>query len=156
MKTFDWKPGSRIALDPNIAGAALEEIERKHGKVTPEIVLNEASANDHPLHGSFEWDDSAAARKWRLEQARYLVRMITVTIEQFDRPTPVRAYVSVTQSNEPDQRVYVGIESAMHDVEMREQVLSRAKRDLREWRERYAELRELASVFAAIDEVVEA
>ncbi len=52
------------------------EVQRLNGKgvvVTPERLLQEASNPRNPLHRYFEWDDSRAAHKWRLEQARQML-----------------------------------------------------------------------------------
>jgi hypothetical protein len=156
-KNFDWKPGARISIDPNVAGKALEQIERKQGKLTPQIVLKEASAQSHPLHAYFDWDDSAAAKKWRLQQAGHLVRCITVTIEDVKTPEACRAFVSVALPDDPDKsnKVFLGIERVMRDDQLRKQLLTRAKRELRDWQDRYADLVELATVFEAIQEVLE-
>ena len=58
----------------DVADQCLEDIEKKYGKVTTELLLQEASNPGHPLHKRFEWDDSIAAHKWRLEQAAQIIR----------------------------------------------------------------------------------
>jgi hypothetical protein len=59
--------------------AALAKIA-KEGKLTAETVVEKASNPRHPLHDEFEWDDTVAGAKWRLEQARELIRYVHVTI----------------------------------------------------------------------------
>ncbi len=59
---------------------ALREIESAEGRLTPEAVIERARDREHPLHDAFEWDNDAAAHKWRLEQARELIRSVKVTI----------------------------------------------------------------------------
>jgi len=153
-KKFAWKEGARVKIDANVAGIALERIERKHGKITPDIVLREATQKQHPLHDYFEWDNSKAARAWRIEQASYLVRSIEVIVEEEDRPTPARAFVSIEK---PDgERGYHNLDAVMRDSDMREQMLERARRELSEWRRRYDGLVELAKVYQAIDAVEKA
>jgi hypothetical protein len=49
----------------------LADIARKdrHGRqvLLPSDVVRVARAPDHPLHSRFEWDDTKAAHKWRVE-----------------------------------------------------------------------------------------
>jgi hypothetical protein len=52
----------------------LTEIREEHGKLTPAIVLEAATPEDHPLHHRFEWNDAVAGHKWRLHQAGNLLR----------------------------------------------------------------------------------
>lgn len=51
----------------------LTAIYKKHDGLTPEIILSEAAAPDHPLHNNFEWDDSKAGHKYRLVQATQMI-----------------------------------------------------------------------------------
>jgi hypothetical protein len=48
----------------------LNEIEQRHGIISPHDVLREAENLSSPLHDYFEWDDDEAAHKFRLLQAR--------------------------------------------------------------------------------------
>lgn len=59
----------------------LAEIEQVHGSVTPEIVVKESERADHEWHGRFEWNDSLAAHRYRLDQARALIRSVRIEIE---------------------------------------------------------------------------
>jgi hypothetical protein len=51
------------------------------GKLTPSRVVDAARNPDHPLHTHFDWDDSAAAELWRVEQARRLIRSVRVDVQ---------------------------------------------------------------------------
>lgn len=70
----------------------LGNIYKTHGRLTPTLVVEEASAPDHPLHTRFEWDDTAAGARYRLIQAQGLIRSVRVTVEQQpdNGPAPVR------------------------------------------------------------------
>ena len=46
-----------------------EEIS-KLNRITPEDILNQAKDINSELHKCFEWDDTIAANKYRLQQAR--------------------------------------------------------------------------------------
>jgi hypothetical protein len=151
---YRWKPGARVAVDAEVVGQIFERLtEEGAGELTPEAILKEAQPKASPLHGHFEWNDGKAARAYRQEQAKYLVRSLEVQVlEPTNEPQePMRAFVSVATENEA--RTYMPIQSALSDEGLRLQVLGTALRELKAWRKRYEELSDLAKVFAAIDEV---
>ena len=47
---------------PKFYASILAGIEQKYGKLTADLVIEEATAEDHPLHGEFEWRDEIAGR----------------------------------------------------------------------------------------------
>ena len=130
-----------------VAGAELDRIARAR-PITADAVIEEARKRGSPLHGFFEWDDSRAAQEYRLDQARHLVRSITVTVEGNGEPIAVRAFVHVGSRQE-----YMPSVRAMRQSEIREEVVARALAELESWRRRYYNLREFAGVVAAIDSV---
>lgn len=152
---YQWKWS--LPVPAQAAGERLEQLEQEHGKVTPRIVLDDSRAEDALLHPCFEWDDAAAAELYREEQARFLIRNLTVRVEQEEQPAQpaqpaqkVRAFVSVTQA---DERAFVGIQRALSEADARSQVLLEAKRAMQSFREKYRGLVELTGVIAAIEAV---
>lgn len=147
---YRWKEGARMAADAAKVGPELERIRIRHnGRLEPDWVVHEAKAEASPLHPLFEWNDTIAAQNYRVDQARGVIRSIEVVIEDRPEQKPVRAFVSVVREND---RTYTSVQDAMSDPKLREQVLRAALAELEAWRRRYAELVELANVFAAIDE----
>lgn len=57
----------------------LQGIYDQQGKLTPALVVQTARDPEHPLHERFEWDDSVAAEKWRLEQGHQLITTCRLT-----------------------------------------------------------------------------
>lgn len=147
---YAWRPGSRVSIDAGKAGRELESIERREGELTPANVLDRARSANSSLHDHFEWDDSKAAEQHRLGQAGELIRSITIDVSRsnVEPPKTTRAFVSVERQGE---RAYVGVQTAMSDAELRRQVLERAWAELRAFRERYADLKELSKIFEAMD-----
>lgn len=86
--------GFRLSGDVNAVGGELASIHSANGKLTADIVVDEAKNPRSALHGEFEWDDSKAAHEHRLQHARSLIRSITVVYEEAE---PVRHYVRVSQ-----------------------------------------------------------
>ena len=56
-----------------------EHMDRHGGVYDPALFVVEAADPDHPAHDYFEWDDTAAAAKWRLVQAR---RFISIRLDK--------------------------------------------------------------------------
>ena len=113
------------------------------------MVVHYAKSSNHPLHPLFEWDDNVAAQAYRVDQARQVIRSIEVVVDEAPRAKPTRAFVSVVQDR---SRHYTSVQVAMSDEQLRGQVVAQALVELEAWRKRYAELMELANVFAAIDQ----
>lgn len=57
---------------------ALQEIHDQYGYLTPALVLEEAREPSHPLHSSFDWDDTEAAQKWREYQAHKIIKVARI------------------------------------------------------------------------------
>ena len=68
----------------------LQAIYDEHKRLTPSIVVTVAADPTHPLHERFVWDDSEAARRYRLVQASGLIRSVSVVVEREDDKPPVR------------------------------------------------------------------
>lgn len=133
---------------PQAVGECIEKLKAKNGFITPEMLVKDAKKKSSPLHGCFTWDDKEAGKLRRLDEARYLLRMVTVEIETDDDPIITRAFVSVS-----DDPFYTTIESAMADDDMREGLLDQARKELRAFKAKYVQLKELAGVISAIDNI---
>lgn len=147
---YKWKDARGYSVPAQTVGAELERIRARHGgELKPDYVVHYAKSSNHPLHPLFEWDDSVAAQAYRVSQAGQIIRSIEVVVEEAPKANPVRAYVSVVQGG---SQAYTSVREAMSSEQLRKQVLMRALAELEAWRKRYAELVELAEVFAAIDQ----
>lgn len=144
-----WASGG---VPAQVVGERLEML-RKRKALTPKSILADARVKTSPLHGCFEWRDSIAAEKFRLEQARTIVQNIEVVIEDSkQKGHKVRAFVHVNRGE--DSR-YENVAVAMSNKKLRGQVLETALWELDHWRDRYRELKELADVLAAADIALE-
>lgn len=139
--------GSRLTDDDaRVIGA---EVEKLGQHTTAEQLLAAASSKRSPLHRFFTWDDTEAARQYRLDEARYLLRSVKVTIvsSAWGGPTSTRAFVTVEKPS--DGRVYANVVSVLSDAEYRAQLLRKALADFQTWQDKYQVLEELAEIFAA-------
>ena len=148
---YGWRSGSRVSLDAQRVGEAIERLTTRYNGVLEPVHIVEAARDEaSPMHPHFQWDDAVAAERYREDQARELVRSLTVDISRSNLETrPVRAFVNVEVG---EDRGYVSTATAMSSEDLRRQVLSRAFSELEAWRARHAELSELARIFSAIDE----
>ncbi len=151
---YRWKAGSRIMIDAQSAGEEMERLRvRQNGRLETGDVLEAARPPESPLHPHFDWNDTIAAERWRMEQAGHLIQCITVSIEKPDgAAVPVRAFVSVKRDHD---RSYTSIAHALSDEDLRRQVLGAALRELVAWRARHTELTELAQLFGLVDKLSE-
>jgi hypothetical protein len=150
---YQWKDGVRAKVPAQTVGEHLEKIRVAfNGRMTPANVLSDASRSESPLHPLFEWDDKKAATQYRLAQANYIIRGIVVTLKApgKEEPATIRAFVNVVEGK---AQHYTSAAAAMTDPALREQVLKKAWDELQQWRKRYAELREFASLFATMDQL---
>lgn len=146
---YRWRSGARThGAKAQEVGERLEKLRQSHGALTPPLVVAEATDDASPLHPAFEWDDTAAAEKYRLEQARDLLANVVVVL---DGPGPdttreTRAFVVVHQQ---DESVYQSVEVVLTDPSMRAELLKNALAELKSWQKKYRDLQELAEVFRA-------
>jgi hypothetical protein len=135
----------------------LLRIQKKHGALTPQAVVEESRAKNAVLHHHFNWDDSRAAQAYREWQARQVIAVVTFQHPQMD--TPMRTFQNVVlerpdeDGNPQSYHVYLRVKDIMKNPEARAQLLERAHREASEWAVRYKSLVELAEIISAIRKV---
>ncbi len=154
---YSWRGGgTKEAPAAQAIGERLAFIERKKGTLQAEFVVNDAQSSKSPLHRYFDWDDSVAARKWRLEQAQNIIRHIYVKqIGNREIRKPTRAFVNYREEGETTSQ-YENILSVMSDDTKRKRLLLKAKQELADWRSRYDDLTEFADLFPVVDRLLAA
>lgn len=153
---FEFVEGARFqpgaSLNPKEVGSHLELLRKQcKGELTPKDVVDDARNDNSPLHSFFEWDDGEAAEKYRLQQARGLIRSV-VAIYTRPEAAAVRTRMFV-HINEPGAQHYREASHAMSITATREAVLRRAWRELQQWRQRYKDLKEFSDLVAVIDKI---
>ena len=96
---FVFKQGARVKgnVDAQTIGESLSQIEQEEGGVTAEAVVDAARPEEAPLHPCFTWDDSVAAEEYRKGEARNLVRVVQVEVEE--QQPAVTAFVNVRMTD---------------------------------------------------------
>ena len=149
MNVYVWKTGTRATCDAQTAGEVCERLENE-GRLSAGELVDVSRPEDAPLHGAFEWDDAIAAERYRENQAGYIIRSLDVKLVGSEEP--VKAFVSLNLTGE--KREYSSITTVLSRPDSRKLLLADAMRELRAFKEKYAQFKELAGVFAAIDEAV--
>lgn len=132
--------------------AELQKVAAKHlGLLPAQAVVDWAREHeDSDLHKQFTWDDTEAAEKWRLAQARTIILRVTVELPAGSGRI-TRAWVNLPEDRESERPVYRPVVRVLSDATQRASLLQMAKDELGRLRRKYAELTELASVWSAID-----
>jgi hypothetical protein len=117
------------------------------GLLMPERVVASASAVTSPLHRYFTWDNSEAAEKYRLYEARQL---INVCVEYLggDVDSPVRVFVSLREDR--GQGGYRTLAEVLRSPSKRDALLADAIEEMKYFRDKYKSLKELVEVFKAM------
>lgn len=130
--------------DVQRVGERLEELAaHADGELKPRAVVQDARSKQSPLHRFFEWNDAKAAHAHRLDQARTLIRSITI-LPDSDNERPVPAFVNL---NDPAKggHSYRRIAEVAGSPPMELLLMRTAVRDLEAWTKRYHRLAGLCS-----------
>lgn len=69
--------------------AEMQVIAEQKDVLLPEDVVEAARNPNSTMHSFFEWDDTEAARSFRLVQARWLIRSVEIVVERHDAKTTI-------------------------------------------------------------------
>jgi hypothetical protein len=152
---FTYMPNRSIkGLDAQTVGETLAQIRQdNHGNLTAEGVVDAATDPAHPLHSAFEWDDTEAACKWRLQQAGRIITSVRVINLPVQPPVPVSAYVSVRKPEEDRRSYHPSVEVLSNEV-LKQRVLDALRRHIENLERKYAHFQELADALAHIKKAV--
>lgn len=136
--------------------AELEIIRKQHGGILdPKDVVKFAKNPKTALHAQFNWDDTEAAKQWRLHEARNIIRL-HVTVISDENPHPVRAYVSLSTERHGSKAASTGyrhVADILSDEDLSIQMLSDALNELKTFQKKYRTLKALKPVWDAIEKV---
>jgi len=139
-----------------LATQELETIrQRAGGFLKPEDIVRFAKNKRTALHAYFEWDDTEAAQRYRLLQAKTIIRVVVQVVG--DTGEKVRTFVSLSEDRGSGLGYRI-ITDVMDDEMLTEQLLVDAKAELAAFSRKYHTLKKLAQmtdVFVAIDKAIE-
>lgn len=107
-----------IIKEKELVTEKLAELAKKNGgRLTPNVVLEEAKDRDSVLHNLFEWDDTLAAHQHRIYQARQIITSVRVVITTENRKISTVYYVRDPEA-EPTEQGYVSIDRLKTDKDL--------------------------------------
>lgn len=126
----------------------LQKIYDTQQKLTPPVVVNEASDPSSVLHHRFEWDDKVAGHKYRLVQAAELIRSVKITYAKSadGADKTVRAFVTTRSDADPANATYRPTEEIVADPLTRQMLLRECEREWRRFEAKYGHLEEFAQI----------
>lgn len=126
----------------------LSEINKRDGHIRPSKVVEEARAKDSLIHDEFEWNTKKAAYEYNLAQARRLIRVTPIRVDesfayhrlvhvppvQIEGPTAVdngregvyKPIATVVKSESEYERALRQLQQQMHSIERSINELKRA------------------------------
>lgn len=145
MVIATWRSG--INLFNADAQKVANEIGEIGGEVTPAQIVERAKDKATELHKCFEWDDSVAADKYRLYQARKVVcHLVIKEVEEKADTAPVRVFHKTGKGEG-----YKSFELIVKNKTEYEKLLEQAMSELRAFKAKYHTLSELDEILALID-----
>lgn len=119
-------------------------VRRQYGMLTPVNVVDAARSEDHPLHSRFEWDDAVAGERYRLDQARQLIRVVREKYtDRHGNAADVRSFHAVPREA---GMAYEPLDEIVRDDITSKVLMASMEREWRQLRaryERFAEFRAL-------------
>lgn len=134
------------------ASKCYEEIQQIGDEVKPEQVLDKARDPKAELHKCFDWDDSSAAEKYRLQQARQVINHLIVIKrdEEDEEKEPIQFRVMMKNDRTHDSG-YKQTIVMVKDEDEYQKLLAQAYSELHSFKQKYSCLSELAEILALID-----
>ena len=137
-----WKFNNLYKADAEKVSKEIESIPN----ATPSRILEYARNENSELHKCFEWDDTVAAEKYRLQQARNIVRNLVYQEEKKEEPTKLRVFYNQSSTN-----TYQPTRVLVRNEDSYKELLMQAKSELRAFKNKYKMLTELEDIFNLID-----
>ena len=146
MRKYKLKRGLPVSAD--IVAKEINALMKSNkGIISPNQLVNSAKKKKSPIHDCFTWDDTKAAKKYRIEEAKYLLRTVIVEYIQENKTYTTRAFVST------NDKEYQKIESVLADDELVEHLLEQAKKDFLAYKSKYQHLEKLQILWETFEDI---
>lgn len=131
----------------------LERLKNESGGVLlPQKVVEVARKKTNPLHSWFEWNNGEAAEKYRLHQARQLIRLYVAPADTEHGAVKLRGMVSLSVDRKAGGG-YRTIAEVVSNEELYRNLLTDALAELQVVERKYQRLSELRPVFKEAQKV---
>lgn len=145
MTVATWRSGPCVFKAD--AQKVADEISSIGLSVKPEEIVDKARDESTELHKCFEWDDTKAAEKYRVYQARQIVcHLIIKEVNNEPQKQEVRFFYKTDS-----QEGYKPVSYIMRNEDEYQKLLDRALSELKAFQKKYSTLKELDGLFDAIN-----
>lgn len=145
MTVATWRSGPCVFKAD--AQKVADEISSIGLSVKPEEIVDKARDESTELHKCFEWDDTKAAEKYRVYQARKIVcHLIVKEVDDEQQKQEVRFFYKTDS-----QEGYKPVSYIMRNEDEYQKLLDRALSELKAFQKKYSTLKELDGLFDAIN-----
>ena len=149
-----YKAGSGAQYNDEKAQLLGQVLESLGTDFQPVDIVNAARPKRSPIHSLFEWDNTVAAEKYRVFQARNHTNRLEIVITSDGDEQKTKAFHSIviTESDDTTKRAYSQMATIMDNKDLRKQVVANALSELNRWKSKYAEYKQIFSgVFQSIE-----
>lgn len=145
MTVATWRSGPCVFKAD--AQKVADEISSIGLSVKPEEIVEKARDESTELHKCFEWDDTKAAEKYRVYQARQIVcHLIVKEVNNEPQKQEVRFFYKTDS-----QEGYKPTSYIIRNKDEYHKLLDRALTELKAFQRKYSTLKELDGLFDAIN-----
>lgn len=142
MLQVEWRVKGIFKAD---AQKVYEEIG--DNQIVPQEMVDMARDENSELHKCFEWNDTVAAEKYRLQQARTILSML-VFRPKTEEERSVRVFSLTTEKS-----TYQPTKQFLVQADEYQDLLKRALAELEAFKRKYRTINELEGLFEAIDAI---
>lgn len=147
-----WKRGFDSFYKGASAQKVYDEIQSIGESATPQQILDKARDENTELHKCFEWDDSVAAERWRLHQARQVVCHIVFNNEKDEQKTTPQLRCFFNNDKKSGEG-YKPTKVIIEKEDEYKKLLNTAMGELYAFKIKYKILSELEEIFDDIDKL---
>ena len=145
MVVASWKKGFSSLYKADAQKVA-EEILSIGESATPEQIVEKAKDESTEIHKCFTWDDTVAAEKWRLHEARQIVCHLVVKEDTAEGRPELRFFHKAEKSEG-----YVSAMTVFRNEDKYLQLIHNALQELRAFRKKYSFLSERQEIVNLIN-----
>ena len=150
-KKYKWIRTNRYlkGANPNKVAIELERIKKRHGKLNPSLIVKEAKKKSSYLHKCFPWNIREAAELAWENQAYYILRHIEIVEIVKGKSYSCRGFMP-TRITKTD---FAPMREIIEDEQMKATMISFAKKEARDWANRYERFVEFTRIVLEIKKV---
>ena len=145
---YTWRREVASMFKGANAQKCAEEIFEIGDQIDPKQIVDKASDESTELHRCFEWDDEKAAEKYRLTQARTVLRCLVFVPNEDEAGQKQQLSIAYRTV---DSTSYETTRFIFKNEDSHAKLLKTALSELRRFEEKYSFLTELGPIFKAID-----